>query len=178
MHTLGYDNRLDKSKSKLWKMIIIVTYHLWSVKKKKMLNQIIMSCVSMSVWNKFKLMMKKNIWYYIDPFCFEVCTMNLNAIPSPSIDDHNNVDTCFVICVWLSWIICLHLSCGYIKLFDNFGLNLHWIQNHWLINQENMSYHTNSSSSSRPLGAVPIRNEKGEITMQKVKVQRYISGRK
>ncbi|KAI2799432.1 hypothetical protein RDWZM_004478 [Blomia tropicalis] len=41
-----------------------------------------------------------------------------------------------------------------------------------------MSYHTNSSSSSRPLGAVPIRNEKGEITMQKVKVQRYISGRK
>ena len=27
-------------------------------------------------------------------------------------------------------------------------------------------------------GAVPVRNKKGEISMQKVKVQRYISGKK
>lgn len=34
-----------------------------------------------------------------------------------------------------------------------------------------------SVQSFRPLGAVPVRNEKGEVTMEKVKVDRYVSGR-
>ncbi|XP_017487602.1 PREDICTED: microfibrillar-associated protein 1-like [Rhagoletis zephyria] len=38
--------------------------------------------------------------------------------------------------------------------------------------------HQHVSSSHRPLGAVPVKNEKGAMTMQKVKVQRYISGRR
>merc|ERR1712227_713328 len=41
----------------------------------------------------------------------------------------------------------------------------------------NQDTKTNRPSNQSNAGAVPVKNKKGEVSMQKVKVQRYISGK-
>ena len=40
-----------------------------------------------------------------------------------------------------------------------------------------MSKQSQPVQSHHATGAVPIRNEKGEISMQKVRIQRYVTGK-
>ena len=47
-----------------------------------------------------------------------------------------------------------------------------------LIKKFQMDRPVNSAPLQSTGGAVPVKNEKGEISMQKVKVQRYVAGKR